>query len=794
MMMRRSHAPSRAVCQQSTKGSRMEQFKLDKIRALKHEVNDFHPVLRTLFTNLPDISNLEYKQGPHEMGADFVLEKNDTILDEKTYIGVIVKVGKILQNHSEIERQIDECSIPRHFHGGKSTININEIWIITNENITNNAQIKINNNYKTQNIKFIDQDKVVKLIDKYYPDYWANTNKHLADYVNSIHTQIATSIKNSSLIDGTKYYIEQRLGKISNKYSKKHNSKQETFTISAVMDSESCLLIEGSMGTGKSSLINKVMEDMASEDAIRIDNCIPVLITFNEFINVYGRSIERVIAEVCDQAKVTSEEHDFIVAIDAIDEIDLESKDRIDYLTSAAQKARELGVKLVCVSRGIDDPEESSALSKQFSRYRILPFTLGQVITLIEKVCQGASLKTRIQNDLRNSSLFKVLPRTPIAAILLAKLLNEDAKEIPSTMTELYAKYMELVLGRWDISKGLQSQKEYEVIENSAIEIARYVIDHNLQQISLDEAKGFFQDYIRTRNLKLNASDLFEKFVSKKEIAIINERTNCFQFKHRTFAEFFYAKSMAKYNTAVIDEKIYHAYWSTPYFFFVGLKRDCPELVDAINKIDIVNELPRLMRIVNNGNYLLAAYLTPYNFIQQGVAKSYADAARYLSEIFSGKITSTLSKLTKMHTLYLITKCLNDSFRYDYFKEALSDAALQITYTTNPSEEDFLQLFLLRNTCLELGEETAFDGMLEQYEDSIPMYIKFAIRHESQEGTESLVLSKFNKRLAKQIRSSGSAREIINKLYYVPITEQLKTKSASDKQTYAPAAALSSSK
>ncbi|WP_032615116.1 NACHT domain-containing protein [Pseudomonas congelans] len=765
----------------------MEQFKLEKIRALKHEVNDFHPVLRTLFTNLPDVSRVEYKQGPHEMGADFVLEKNDSILDEKTYIGVIVKVGKILQNHSEIERQISECSIPRYFHGGKSNIHITEIWIITNENITNNAQIKINNTYKTQNIKFIDQDKIVKLLDKYYPDFWENTNKHLADYVKSVHNQIATSIKNTALIDGTRFYIDQRLAKISNKYSNKHNARRETYSIESVIAAESCLLIEGSMGTGKSSLINRVMESMASEDAIRIDNRIPILISFSDFIDTYEKSLSNIISEVCELAKISQADHSFIVAMDAVDEIELDSADRINYLTVAAQCARDTGVKLICVSRGVDNPEEASALAKQFSRYRILPFTLGQVIALIEKVCQGVSLKSRIESDLRNSSLFKVLPRTPIAAILLAKLLNEDSKEIPSTMTELYAKYTEVVLGRWDnISKGLESQKEYEVIENSAIEIAMFVIDNNLQKISLSEAKGFFEAYIKTRNLKLNAEDLFKKFISKKEISIINERTNSFQFKHRTFAEFFYAKGMAKYNTATIDEKIYNAYWTTTYFFFIGLKRDCPELVDAINNIEIKTELHRLMRIVNNGNYLLAAYLTPYNYIQQGVAKSYADAARYLTETFNGTITSALSKLTKMHILYLITRCLNDSFRYDYFKEALSDTALQISYVTNPSEEEFLQLFLLRNTCLELGEETAFDQMLEVYEESIPLYLQFAIRHESGGGKPSPLIAKFIKRLAKQVRSSGSARAIISKLYYVPIAEQLKTKSTIDKHSALP--------
>lgn len=772
---------SRPPTKSRVKGLTMEQFKIEKLRSLKHEVNDFHPVLRALFGCIPEISRQEYRQGPNEMGADFVLEKNDGLFDDKTYIGVIVKVGKILQNHSEIERQIGECSIPRFFHGGKSQISITEIWVITNENITNNAQIKINNTYKTQNIKFVDQDKLVKLLDKYYPEYWTDSNKDLADYVKGIHSQIASSIKNSILVGGDNIYIEQRLAKITNKYSKTQTSRQETYSISSLLESESCMLIEGPMGTGKSSLINRVMAEMASEDAIRTNKKIPIFLTFQEFVKDHNSDLESVIGNIIALTKINPSEYQFIVAVDAIDEINLETDERIEKLTKLAQTARSNDIKLVCVSRGIDDPEESSSLGKQFTRYRILPFTIGQVLNLIEKVCNSVSIKTKVQNDLRHSPLFKVLPRTPISAILLAKLLNEDAKEIPSTMTELYSKYTELVLGRWDISKGLQSQKEYEVIENSAIEIAKFVITNNLTQISLSETKGFFSDYINKRNLKIDIDTIFKKFISKKEICIVNEKSGSFQFKHRTFAEFFYAKSLIKENSGIIDEKIYHPYWNTAYFFFIGIKRDCPELIDAINQLSIEKELPRLMRIVNNGNYLLAAYLTPYEHIQQGVAKSYKDAARYLSEIFDGAVSSTLSRLTKMHALYLITKCLNDSFRYDYFKEALSSAALEISYTTNPSERDFIELFLLKNTCLELGEETAFDKLIEEHESSIPVYLKFAISHEGKENKGSQLIDKFNKRLAKQIKSSGSAREIINKLYYVPIAEQLKTKSGSER-------------
>ncbi len=65
---------------------------------LDHEVNKFHPLLLELFRRLPDIQTVEYCHGPNEKGADFLLERVDTTINESTWIGVVVKVGKIQQD------------------------------------------------------------------------------------------------------------------------------------------------------------------------------------------------------------------------------------------------------------------------------------------------------------------------------------------------------------------------------------------------------------------------------------------------------------------------------------------------------------------------------------------------------------------------------------------------------------------------------------------------------------------------------------------------------------------------
>lgn len=48
-------------------------FKKKKLRELKDEVRDFHPLLNELLQKIPRVNRVEYTHGQYEKGADFVL-------------------------------------------------------------------------------------------------------------------------------------------------------------------------------------------------------------------------------------------------------------------------------------------------------------------------------------------------------------------------------------------------------------------------------------------------------------------------------------------------------------------------------------------------------------------------------------------------------------------------------------------------------------------------------------------------------------------------------------------------
>ena len=139
-----------------------------KIKSYRNEVKDFHPFLKTFLPKMPHVNHVEYTHGNREYGSDFVLVKHDDTLLRESYIGIVVKSGRISQkNVDEIERQINESfRLPRTIFNGQKEIYLDTVWLITNDHITKNAKDKIKEYFKNKNVAIIDVEMLVNLVTK----------------------------------------------------------------------------------------------------------------------------------------------------------------------------------------------------------------------------------------------------------------------------------------------------------------------------------------------------------------------------------------------------------------------------------------------------------------------------------------------------------------------------------------------------------------------------------------------------------------------------------------------------
>jgi hypothetical protein len=759
----------------------MSEEKRKKLQNIKSEVDELHPLLHMLFEKMSEIQHIEYTHGKDEMGADFVLSRLDNTFGTIDYIGVIAKLGKIVQDFADIDRQIDECSVPRTYFGGKEKIRISEIWVIVTEHITKGAQEKINEKYKIRKIQFISGSRLAELIDKYAIHYWNDIPLKTGEYLFQIRTKYNEIDKNLSLlnVDDRSFYVQQDIyyNPPENEYKKQksHHSLYHKVDIFEEIEKGKILLVEGGMGSGKSKLIRKLIDEYSNPDIFSEKKLLPIAISYKDLVDNYGSDHTLLISELNGKWDFTDLDIQYLVLIDAVDEKNQSAEDRISELRNITDKLEaDPRVTAVITSRYLKGYNRVDYFDGIIKRYELQYLTVSKMIEFLKTLCCQLSVANRILEDLKKSQLIQELPKTPIAAIILAKLINENPEDLPSNLTELYMKYSELMLGRWDVEKGLQSQKEYQALDSILMDLSKYMIEAEINHISTGDMIEIFKKYLNSRNLDIIPEELYQKMVDRCEMVAVDLDSNSLFFKHRTFAEFFYAKYLHRNNSLEISEKAFDIYWTSIYFFLLGIQKDHPEALQKLINLHPQNEVRRWLKIINMSNYYLAAYASPYDIVAEGLSKIYIEAAHLFQDIIFHKVKPLFQGISHMGMLYFVQLVVRESYSYDYFKNAIEDAALKISESMEYDDETkAYAIFFLNVTYIDLKGTDSFDFLLKDYEKRMPLDLALAIKHESK---DLAVHSKLMKKQDKYIKSimvekdkNRPIRSKIDELYNRPI-------------------------
>jgi NACHT domain len=757
---------------------------LEKVRQIKNELKELHPLLEKLFPKMPRYAEMEYTQGNREMGADFVIARKSDLFETTEYIGVVAKVGGIQQNFTDVERQIDECSIPRLFHSGKTKIVLNEVWVVFTGTVTSNAKDKIYEKFKTRKIEFIDVRKLADLIDKLIPSFWDIVTIEAGDYLSKLKTRYEQLDSSVSLvqIDDERFYIEQDVYTYPReeyriKLQKLRKAAQKV-NIFEVVKKEKITLIEGQMGAGKSKLLRQIVLHFTNKNTFGESQTIPIPTTFREIIDKYNGDIQKFIdSKISEKLKQEIDENvTFLLLIDGIDEKRFTNDEQIENLKNLCKKIHQQeNLRAVFASRPLEALEKTNELDSLISSYQLRSLSFTKTIEFLKKICNKLNVKNRIIEDLKKSQLFGELPRSPISVILLANIINENSHDLPSSLTELYSKYVEQSLGRWDMKKGLQSQKEYDALDSIMMNFATFILESDSSMISVDEAKRIFNDYLAPRNFDFDSEELFKLLTERTDLVFINESNKTIGFKHRTFCEYFYAKSAHRDASLLIDQRAFQNYWMNTFFFYIGLKKDIPEVIEEITNLTPNDAREELLKIINMPNFLMAAYTSPYEVITKGVTKSIVETAQIYERLTNGSLNIGLSRLPRMHLLWLFQTIIRENYSYEFFIPALEESSLRILEENLDDSTKMYALFFLNVAYIDSGAGKSFDFLLKDFSKSLPLDILLAYNHESKSiKNKSDLMKKQNKRIKKVLGGSKDLGTEIQKLYENPIGEMTK--------------------
>ena len=426
-------------------------------------------------------------------------------------------------------------------------------------------------------------------------------------------------------------------------------------------------------------------------------------------------------------------------------------------------------IKIIISTRPLHVVDYEDLLPSKTTAYKIEPLTISQVLEFFKYICKELlETQKRLFNDLKENDLFRQLPKNPISAILLAQIYNDSRQELPSNLTDIYKKYSEIMLGRWEISHGY-SQQTFEAASSIISDIACEFIRENISSIEVEDAKSIFIEYLQRRNLSIDPDLIFQKVTTRSGIIQINAKNNKIYFKHRSFVEYFYALYKSKnYDKYFIDNRIYYPEWMPIYFFFVGLHKDCEDLLNSMIHVEPNDTNEKFYRFANMANYFLAAYATPYDFFKKNIIILFKEYAKLYLDIVNNKVESGLQKLPVIIILDFFQAVSVNCYGYNFFRKSILTAIDQLE-NEGSNEEIAYSLFFIAVILRFFDLPGPYDKLLSKFEKNLPFPIKIGILFDGHYVKKhSKLFLKYKEKIGKELKKNQSVISQFNNLYLPP--------------------------
>jgi hypothetical protein len=203
---------------------------------------------------------------------------------------------------------------------------------------------------------------------------------------------------------------------------------------------------------------------------------------------------------------------------------------------------------------------------------------------------------------------------TPLSLELLVEIATVE-KEIPASLTEVYERFTDIALGRYDIARGIESVFEYFIKKEFLAELAwhGYFLKNQLA-ISRSDLDSFVENYIQ-RHKQIRPK--FKQFLAEIDRAGILQIGETVLFRHRSFLEFFSAFRLFKHqaehmNLADDVANIYFDYmWTDVAFYYIGILREITEqIAEKLDRYDETHFESMILKVLI-GRLLQAGWYTP---------------------------------------------------------------------------------------------------------------------------------------------------------------------------------------
>ena len=576
----------------------ISRFRKEKFLLSLTEESFRDKVIRPLFLR----KNLEDGRdfcGQTEKGKDAIFIATDQLEIKNIYV-VQTKKGKLTlskdfsKNIISIITQLKTAlETPVIFVASKEKKFPSKAILCTSGKINESARIHIVDVVKDPRLEFLDSDDLIPSIDQFYPELWFGIDIELFPYFRKLKQNLEIASDNiliSDLIPGPsaisfvsdKMFVPLHLHRtklVAKKFKGQTTQipKFEEFPISGVINKkEKLVLILGEAGSGKSTSLKRLAYILASKDlGSQKEFKIPILLRAQD---IWEKN-QYTLIEICnlETIRLTSSikscfstedlfKGNVIVLIDALDELADETA-----RNAVLEKAKIFNknypeCKIIITSR--DNPSiRNSSKIKWFEIFNISPINYKQAKQIIKGLRKGSKLPTEISEEvIRRIQDIHGIALNPLLVTVFAATTEYSRKDIPANITELFKKYTELMLGRWEETKGVGQQYHAPLKDFIFSKVAFIMHRRRITNIKINELICIVERELLIRGHKIDVDQLINEMVYRSGLFHIIDDT--IEFRHLLLQEFFAGRGIP--SKEYIENLISNEWWKRAIVFYFG--------------------------------------------------------------------------------------------------------------------------------------------------------------------------------------------------------------------------------
>jgi predicted NACHT family NTPase len=219
-----------------------------------------------------------------------------------------------------------------------------------------------------------------------------------------------------------------------------------------------------------------------------------------------------------------------------------------------------------------------------FLRYNINPINIQQTEKIVVRLSRGKALRPeQAQEMLRRLDNIHGMELNPLLVTVFVATSDYSRQDIPANITELFKKFTEMMLGRWDSSKGLAQQYHAPLKDFLLCRVAFHMHEARVTTWPLRRCRETIERELVDRGHEADVSVLLEEILNRSGLLVVQDEE--IRFRHLLIQEFFAGRGIpdAEFLHSVIDDP----WWTKAVVFYFGEDpenhKDLQAVIQAMN-------------------------------------------------------------------------------------------------------------------------------------------------------------------------------------------------------------------